>query len=455
MRIRHHFKRLTATLALAAAGTSGFVALSQTPATAAVTCVNDCINPVTVTTTNNSAKFVFTTTVPTKVRTQIFSGTTKIAEVVPATTFKTSHSITTPALLTANTSYTWKLRAVDEANVLRVETGTLTTKPAGCSVDCVNAVTVTTTSNSATFQFTTTVPTKVRAQVLVGSTVLTEVAPATTFKTSHSIVTSTVLAQNTSYGWRLRVTDESNNLRIETGTLTTKALGCATNCVTGVSPERKPAQVSIKFYTSVPAKATMTVTQNGVFKALAAQSTYSTTQTLKTANVLQPGTTYVLSTQFTDQNGKVYTHVMQYQTAVRRVTVYLDDVYMLDDSDPSGSGEFYAAARLNGAERLLTYNVDLATGWTYSPRVTMTSVNAPETSTFQVRMADTDCVSLCELGLPNTWDSKETDEYSWATATLSIVDPGNWLPTGQVAFNAEVHADVAFSIDGWYQIDYV
>ncbi len=361
MNVRPHLKRLAAALVISAVGTSGVVALAQVPAAAAVTCVNDCINPVTITTTHNSAKFVFSTTVPTKARAQIFSGTTKITEVAPATTFKSSYAITTPAALAANTSYTWKLRVVDQANVLRVETGTLKTKLAGCAV----------------------------------------------------------------------------------------------NCLTGVSPERKPAQVSVRMFTSVPTKATMTVTQNGVFKAIAADTVFSTTKTLKTANVLQPGNTYTLTTKFTDQNGKVFTHTMQYQTAVRRVTVYLEDVFMIDDSDPNGSGEFYAAARLNGVERLLTYRVDLASGWTYSPKVTMTSLNAPETSTFQVRMSDEDCVGICEFGLPDSWNSQETDEYSWATATLSIVDPGNWLATGPVGFDTDVRADVAFSIDGWYSIDYV
>ena len=455
MNVRHLVKRLTATLALAAAGTSGFVALAQAPASAAVTCVNDCINPVTVTTTSANAKFVFTTTVPTKVRAQIFSGTTKITEVAPAATFASSFAITTPSVLAANTSYTWKLRVVDQGNVLRVETGTLTTKPLGCSVDCVNAVTVTTTTNSATFAFTTTVPTKVRAQILVGSTVLTEVAPATTFKTSHSITTSAVLAQNTSYAWRLRVSDESANLRIENGTLTTKAAGCAVNCVTGVSTERKPAQVAIRFYTSVPTKAVMTVTQNGVFKALAADSTFSTTKALSTANVLQPGNTYTLSTQFTDQNGKVFTHTMQYQTAVRRVTVHLAEIYMIDDSDPNGTGEFTMDARLDGGLSTTRYYDDLGSWYYEYPAVTLTATNTPESTPFQVRMVDTDCVGLCEFGTPQSWNNGETSDYTWATVTYNVVDAGNWIATGQVPFSATVYGPVDFQIEGWYQIDYV
>jgi len=178
---------------------------------------------------------------------------------------------------------------------------------------------------------------------------------------------------------------------------------------------------------------------------------------------LKPGTQYFYAVTATNAVNASGIKIGSFKTLKRQVTIDIDKIVMVDDSDELGDCECRFQFFAGGSSSPQLYeNADFATGDENDPNVHMTFVGGP--LTLSVRGFDDDegcAVTLCVCGtggVPAGNGENDCGEWSETTQTILSVTMGTSEETSGtfiLTANGGNESDLKFTVHGTYKVTYV
>ena len=207
--------------------------------------------------------------------------------------------------------------------------------------------------------------------------------------------------------------------------------GCAKQCITDVDVEPHGTYVELHIKTDEPAKYRAAVSKQApgpdgeLFnQAGLANSTLGDDYTDYTLNVIQiqPDTLYHYVVKAEDFKGRTAWKTGTFKTLKRKLVVNYTQIQMINDSDPSSTGECVFSWHVNGSFGGVVENPNLGDGQTMNPNFHRTVNNAPDVLTVKIVGYDQD-----EL---NTTEGSEAEaNFQVAVSGLNEAYTDTWAVT--------------------------
>jgi hypothetical protein len=240
------------------------------------------------------------------------------------------------------------------------------------------------------------------------------------------------------------------------------ATNCSGDCITTAVAVPYAYDSYFVVNTSVPTKAEVFVdtdaTWGGAF-TMASHQVFTTSHTMQVTG-LQPGRSYYFHTRVRDQNGTTRIESGRlFRMKSRKLTVEVDKIRFMDDSDALGNGEMWVHSRAVGigGEKFTHVAANLeedrnwGTGPWYAVDETYVVMNPPAALRIDVMAADDDgCVP------PPVFDVKRDGCYESATTGTLYPDiPRSALSTRTGTLTAQAYGGVDFEVVVKYKLELV
>ncbi|NHC43928.1 fibronectin type III domain-containing protein [Motilibacter aurantiacus] len=243
---------------------------------------------------------------------------------------------------------------------------------------------------------------------------------------------------------------------------------CSADCITSLqTSQTRGTWFTLSTKTTVPTRISLKISQylNDVDSKPALQYTPGSPSTSHFDPVrnLVPGTGYWFKVFATDQQGRSHAELGYVTTKTRIVTVKIDKITVLDDSDASGNGEISVHLKAGDAESPNYYHDhSVGSGGVLNPLWTR-EIEAPTSTKAYVELFDDD--DDCWLGCgPSTnhlipqYDTGTAWYGQWGTATYTIPAPKDSDPAFDAwpfTISSPGNSPVKFLVDGRLSISYV
>jgi hypothetical protein len=234
--------------------------------------------------------------------------------------------------------------------------------------------------------------------------------------------------------------------------------GCQLDCITSVSLD--PGATKATVATTVPTTAVIQLYTDPAMTKLAAQRQATTPATTHAMPVGQlfSSTTYWWRLTAVDENQVARTETGTVKTFRRQVTVKVDRIKVIDDSDAAGTGELQFHLGINGTAFTSIYvNGDLGTGADVKNLgINRTLSSAGSSLQIRVEGQDDDCDvwdGLCSGGTAPSWTSGSSSTMDWATASFGPVGMPATNGSGSWSAKTTTHK-LKFEVFGTWSVSY-
>ena len=171
---------------------------------------------------------------------------------------------------------------------------------------------------------------------------------------------------------------------------------CRQDCISTVTIRPAGVSAEIGVTTTVPTKVSVIATPDGSgASAKGSSNTFKTSHGISLTG-LQLSKAYQVKISARDQGGNVHSETRSFRTLTRRLTITVEKIRLLDDSDAVGAGEIWMHGRVVGAGGYykffpnLVENADWATGpWHYVGKKLVVD-NPPAGARLDLQVADAD-----------------------------------------------------------------
>ncbi|NHC12647.1 NDNF family protein [Motilibacter deserti] len=216
-------------------------------------------------------------------------------------------------------------------------------------------------------------------------------------------------------------------------TLTTTAapasadVNCAADCILNdINPHSiRGVEIATSAQTTVPTTVTVKISKN-LWDLDAQPIAYTSgagagkkTNHYLPISGLTPGTNYFFRVFATDAAGNVRKELGFVHTADREVTININKITVIDDSDSSGAGEFAVDLRV-GEQVAVNFHDDISisSGESINPNWTRTEMGGSVPAMVELTDDDDDCWVVCldTSGTLPSWGQGSNSDADWATA---------------------------------------
>jgi hypothetical protein len=232
--------------------------------------------------------------------------------------------------------------------------------------------------------------------------------------------------------------------------------GCQLDCIGTVSTD--VGATKFKVETTVPTKMLLLVyTDPGMtnLHGAYANGSFGTTHSFSVGQ-LKGATNYYWRATATDENGNQRIETGSVKTFRREVSVTINRIKLVDDSDLLGSGELEFHLKVNDAVFQDVYvNRNMASGADIKNlTITRTNTNTNNPVTILVEGLDDDCdAGLCTGGGYPSFDSGTNGDADWATATFGPITVPAQDGSGSWSAQTKAHA-LKFEVYGTWKVTY-
>ena len=240
--------------------------------------------------------------------------------------------------------------------------------------------------------------------------------------------------------------------------ISTKGLGCRIDCIGAVTAQPHAYGADFTVATSVPTTLQVLIDTDATWGGAFTGGSSSTFKTSHTVHVdgLQPSTGYYFHVRATDKNGNVRIESGRtLHTRTRKLTVTVEKVKVVDDSDDLGAGEMWLHAWVAGTGGYLrvfsnlAQDQDWSSGSTYYVNKKFTVENPPPGARVDVQLADDDgCTPQASFDKKSSgcYDSGVASMHPTIDASvLSAYETRTVVGHGGVEFEVTLHYTLTLS----------